>query len=129
MRRLHYLLLCVLLLAGCRPDEPVPHSTGSAPAGPDRAVAELNRQIEAFNAQRRADKGISPLDQRVSRVEYASGDATVNCFDAQGTMFLVLTRQPDGGFKGSLKTTYHELVNPERHAWGEVEVVLTLPRQ
>jgi len=99
------------------------------PAGSEGAVADLNRQIEKFNAERPGDMGITPIAQRVSRVEYAADGTAVSCFDSEGALFLVLTRQPDGSFKGSVRTEYHELPKPEGHSWGEVVAEFALPRK
>jgi hypothetical protein len=92
-------------------------------------VTELNLQIERFNANRSLipDKGISPIEQRVSRVEYEKEKDEVRCYDARGAVFLTLQRQPDGRFKGILQVKYHELVNPERHSWGTVQAEFWLP--
>jgi hypothetical protein len=124
MRRLHCFAICALLLVGCSSPEAVRQS-----AGFEGAVADLNRQIEKFNAERPGDMGITPIAQRVSRVEGASDGAAVSCFDAEGVLFLVLTRQPDGSFKGSLRTKYHELPKPDGHSWGEVVAEFTLPQK
>ena len=124
MRRLHHLAICILALTGCNTPEPA----GQA-SSPERAVVELNRQIEKFNAARPANMGIVPIAQRVSRLVYAVDQDSVSSFDESGTLFLVLTRQPDGQFKGSLKVKYHELPKPEGHSWGEVVAEFTLPEE
>jgi len=118
------LAICVLLLTGC-------YSPKSARqvAGAESAAAELNGQIEKFNAERRGDMGITPIAQRVSHVDYAPAQGTLKCFDAGGALFLVLTRQADGQFKGSLKTKYHELPKPEGHSWGEIIADFVLPQE
>jgi len=116
--------MCTLLLTGCSsPDSP--RQRGHA----GDAVADLNRQIEKFNDERPGNMGITPIAQRVSRVQYIAGRDVVNCFDRKGTLFLVLTRQPDGRFNGSVRTKYHELPKPEGHSWGEVIAEFTLPRE
>ena len=120
-RLLHHLAICALILMGCRSPK-----SASPPVG---AVADLNWQIAKFNAERPGDMGITPIAQRVSRVEYASDSSTISCFDGRGRiLFLVLTRQPDGQFKGSMRTKYHELPKPEGHSWGEVVADFSLPR-
>lgn len=65
-------------------------------------VAELNRQIEQFNAARRPDMGPFPIRQRVARMRYDSKDGTVICMDQQGEVFLTLKREADGRFRGDL---------------------------
>ena len=124
MRLLHHLAICALLLAGCHSPKSVRQV-----AGAESAVADLNRQIEKFNAERRWDMGITPIAQRVSRLEYRPARGAVNCFDGAGTLFLVLIRQPDGDFKGNLKTQYHELPKPDGHSWGEVFAEFMLPQE
>ncbi len=124
MLRLHHLAICSLLLLGCSSHEPA-----RQPAISEGPVADLNRQIEKFNAERPGDLGITPIDQRVSRIEHAADSTTVSCFDAQGVLFLVLTRQSDGSFKGSVRTKYHELPKPDGHSWGEVVAEFTLPQK
>jgi hypothetical protein len=124
MRPLRYLAACALLLTGCSSPEPARKSAHTGDA-----VADLNRQIEKFNGERPADMGITPIAQRVSRAEYVPARDIVNCFDENGALLLMLSRQPDGRFKGSLKTKYHELPKPEGHSWGEVVAEFTLPRK
>ena len=87
------------------------------------AVASLNEQIEKFNANRIPPMGVSPIDQRVSRVEYDAQRDQVTSFDQDGNVFLVLERQPDGRFKAVLEVPFHEPVDLRadgRHAWGHV---------
>jgi hypothetical protein len=124
MRLLHHLAICVLFLTGCHSPK-----SGRQVAGAESAVADLNGQIEKFNAERRGDMGITPIAQRVSHVDYAPAQGTLSCFDARGALFLVLTRQADGQFKGSLKTKYHELPKPEGHSWGEIVAEFVLPHE
>ncbi len=129
MRLLFPLIIGVLVLAGCTSSESPRHAALAQLSATSAAVTELNRQIEKFNAERPGDMGITPIAQRVSHVEYASARGTANCFDQKGTLFLVLSQQPDGPFKGSLKTAYHELPKPEGHSWGQVTAEFTLPRE
>ena len=124
MRRLHHLVICAMLLVGCSSREPA-----RPPAISEGPVADLNRQIEKYNAERPGDMGITPIGQRVSRIEHAADGTAVSCFDAQGALFLILTRQPDGSFKGSLRTKYHELPKADGHSWGEVVAEFTLPQK
>lgn len=121
MRPLQHLAICALVLTGCSSSEPV-HPTG----GTGEAVAELNRQIEKFNAERPGDMGITPIAQRVARVGYAADRDAVSAFDRSGALLLVLTRQPDDRFKGVLEVDYHQLPKPEGHSWGHVLAEFTL---
>jgi hypothetical protein len=121
MRTVPYLAVCVTLLTGCGSPE-----RARQPADTREAVADLNRQIEKFNAERPGDMGITPIAQRVLRIELTQANETVNCYDASGGLFLVLSRQPDGEFKGTLKVPYHELPKPEGHSWGHAIADFTL---
>jgi len=122
MRRiLIFLPIVVLGLVGCAPKQgPQPTATVATESREAAAIRELNAQIESFNSTRPSNKGIAPIGQRVSRVEHDPTKDEVRCFDKNGNAFLVLKRQSDRRFKGTLKVEYHELVNPVRHSWGHV---------
>jgi hypothetical protein len=126
MRNLRHFAIWTLLLAGRDSPEPRDRMAGTQHDGASDAVAERNRQIEKSNAKRPGDMGITPIAQRVSRVEYDSDRDTDHAHHGNGTSFLVVTRQPDGRFKGTLAVKFHELPKPERHAWGEVTAEFTL---
>ena len=67
--------------------------------------------------------GITPIDKRVSRVEYDSKLDQVLTFDKDGKSFLVLKREADGRFKGVVETPYHQAAfsGPDgSHSWGHV---------
>ncbi|MCX6879655.1 MAG: carboxypeptidase-like regulatory domain-containing protein, partial [Verrucomicrobia bacterium] len=95
-------------------------------------VAELNRQIEKFNAKRNGpnpDRGVFPIDQRVARIDYDGEQNIVTCLDQQGKNFLTLKRQEDGGFRGTIEVEFHELVQPDKpHRWGHVTAEFFLPK-
>jgi hypothetical protein len=115
-------------LFGCSESSPpraqLPSSESTS--APDPA-AELNKQIEQFNGARPADKGITPIHQRVSRVEYVAEQDVVRCFDQNGIAFLTLERQEDGRFMGVLQVEYHELPGPGEYSWGHVRAEFFLP--
>lgn len=87
------------------------------------AVDSLNKQIEKFNANRMPNMGVTPIDKRVSRVEYDSKLGQIATFDQDGKPFFVLKRETDGRFKGTVKTPYHQAAfsGPGgSHSWGHV---------
>jgi hypothetical protein len=108
---------------------PAPPSTSSAPApsstvaAESSAVASLNKQIEAFNADRMPDMGITPISQRVSRVKYNPERDEVTSFDESGQVFVILCRDTDRRFLGTVETPFHQLAfsGPGgEHMWGHV---------
>ncbi len=112
MHPLQAVVIALLMMAnGCSPPHP-----GQAPV----AVASLNRQIEKLNAQRIPQMGVSPIDQRVSRVKYDPRHDQVTSFDQAGKAFLVLKRQPDGRFKGVIEVPFHELRDSGSSRWGHI---------
>jgi hypothetical protein len=67
--------------------------------------------------------GVTPIDKRVSRVEYDSKLGQIATFDQDGKPFFVLKRETDGRFKGTVKTPYHQAAfsGPGgSHSWGHV---------
>lgn len=120
MNRIIASICFVALLSGCTQSLEKNHQFGQI------AVASLNKQIEDFNANRmipNPNMGISSIERRVSRVEYDSKLNQLNTFDQDGKPFMVLKREPDGGFKGVLEQPYHQLVGsgPDgSHSWGKV---------
>jgi len=109
----------VLILSGCSRPLETSRQLGQA------AVASLNKQIEEFNANRmpNSNMGVSPIERRVSRVEYDTKLNQLNTFDQDGKPFMVLKQESDGGFKGVLEQPYHQLVGsgPDgSHSWGKV---------
>ena len=123
---LRFALLLLLAMSGCtsantqhqswtqQPEEP---SADAALA--EHPVANLNRQIERFNAERPRDMGVFPIAERVSRVEHLAAQDIVKCFDQNGSAFLTLKRQEDGTFKGVLEVKFHEPFTPEKgSSWG-----------
>src|SRR6185369_16822233 len=91
--------LCLLFLAitGCVTTTS-PKTAGATSA----AATSLNQQIETFNTAKRAELGTVPINRRVSRVAYDRLTDTVIGYDMAGEQFLVLHRQRDGRFKGTL---------------------------
>ncbi len=122
MRQLSTIIMLLILLSGCTPERNGERSAGGF--GESDAITSLNRQIEKFNAERKpGTMGISPIDQRVSRVRHDPKLDQVTCFSKHGKVFLVLKREPDGRFKGVLEVPYHQLVGtgPDgSHSWGHV---------
>lgn len=117
------IIVCVLMgfILGCRQSsaekdaKPVPATTD--------AVASLNKQIDEFNASRMPNMGVTPIDKRVSRVEFDPKSDEVTAFDQDDTTFLVLKMESSGRFKGILKQPYHQLVGsgPDgSHSWGHI---------
>jgi len=108
---------CILsVLCGCAKLPVHSHKNDSS------VIYSLNRQIEEFNANRMPNRGVSPIDKRVSRVEYDPKLDQLATFDQEGKLFLVLKRD-DGRFKGVLAQPYHELAfsGPDgSHSWGRV---------
>ena len=96
-------------------------------------VDSLNRQIAAFNGRRGStNEGISPIEQRVARVEYDQKQNRATAFSTDGKVFLVLKRGPDGRFKGILQVPYHEAAGSGAdgsHSWGTVEAIFFLGRK
>jgi hypothetical protein len=87
------------------------------------AVDSLNKQIDEFNASRMPNMGVTPIDKRVSRVEFNPNSNSVTAFHQDNTTFLILKRETDGSFKGILKQPYHQLVGsgPDgSHSWGHI---------
>jgi hypothetical protein len=88
------------------------------------AIASINKQIEKFNAEKTPSRmGITPIDQRVHRIEHHPKPGHVECFDKSGQKFLVLKRQPDGRYKGTMQVEYHEAAfsgPDDSHSWGHV---------
>jgi len=109
-----------LMSNGVRFEVPESVGGGEEKKGAEQAIRELNRQIESFNSIRPQNMGVSPIDQRISRVEHNPEKREIRCFDKNGNLFLVLRKQPNGRFKGTLKIEYHELVKPDGHSWGHV---------
>ena len=98
-------------------------------AGTD-PVAELNRQIEKFNATRQPDQGTFPIKQRVARVEYDSKEDTATCLDQQGNAFLTLKRGEGGRFRGRIQVEVRETVLPSAdRRWGHATVEFLLLRE
>ena len=65
--------------------------------------------------------GVTPIDKRVSRVEFNAKLDQVTAFDQDDKSFFVLNREPDGRFKGVIKQSYHQLdgSGPDgSHSWG-----------
>jgi hypothetical protein len=90
-------------------------------------IADLNKQIERFNAERPGDAGITPIDQRVSRVAYDAKPDIISCFDQNEKVFLTLQRQKNRRFKGELEVEFHEAPKPEGHEWGTIIAEFFLP--
>ena len=122
MRQVSMIMTLLVLLSGCTPARDMKQP--AAGFGESEAITSLNRQIEKFNAERKpGTMGISPIDQRVSRVRHDPKLGQVACFSKDGKVFLVLKREPDGRFKGVLEVPYHQLVGsgPDgSHSWGHV---------
>jgi len=99
VRGLKTVPLCVLFLAitGCVTTTS-PKTAGATSA----AATSLNQQIETFNSAKRAELGTVPINRRVSRVAYDRLNDTVIGYDTVGEQFLVLHRERDGRFKGTL---------------------------
>jgi hypothetical protein len=133
----------MIAVAGCTPRraaeesaKPVAESASRPPAEaktanpgaprPHGPIADLNAQIERFNGERPGQMGISPIEQRVARIERDRD--TVTCFDSQGTAFLTLKQQGDGRFAVTLEIPFHELPKPEGHRWGHVLAEFSLPK-
>ena len=114
--------MLLIFLSGCTTVRNVDQSAGRL--GESDAIVALNKQIEKFNAERiPSTMGISPIDQRVSRVRHDPKLDQVTSFSKSGKVFLVLKREPDGRFKGILEVPYHQLVGSEpdgSHSWGHV---------
>jgi hypothetical protein len=67
--------------------------------------------------------GVTPIDKRVSRVEFDAKLDQVTAFDQDDKSFFVLNREPHGRFKGVIKQPYHQLVGsgPDgSHSWGHM---------
>jgi len=127
MRHLYCVVICLLIFAGCISHKPASHTAGSESTVSFDAVAELNRQIDKFNAGRPGVMGITPITQRVSRVEYSSDRDALSSFDQSGNLFLILKRQRDSSFKGTLKVKFEKWAKPDSHLWGEVAADFMLP--
>jgi hypothetical protein len=87
------------------------------------AIASLNKQIDDFNSSREPNRGISPISQRVYKVYYDSAKDKITCSGQDGNSFLVLKREPDGRFKGTISIIFHELAfsRPDgSHKRGEI---------
>ncbi|MBU1239279.1 hypothetical protein KKF84_12875 [Myxococcota bacterium] len=129
MYRTYLLLICVMCIGcmGTSPDVSVEKTNAK-----QSAVDSLNRQIAVFNRRRGpANQGISPIEQRVARVEYDHKRNRVTAFTTDGKAFLVLKRGPDGRLKGILQVPYHEAAGSGAdgsHSWGTVEAVFFLER-
>ncbi len=131
MRPLSVALVLLSLLSGCvtTPDQ----KQLSDALAESAAVVSLNQQIEEFNAKRTPGReGITPIAQRVTRVEHDKKLDQVVCFDENEQKFLVLKREPDGTFKGILEVNYHEAAfsGPGgSHSWGHVLVEFYLRKE
>jgi len=124
MKRVISIFVLILFFGCALQSEPVPQVNRAA-------VDSLNEQIEQFNAMHQSDWGVSPIDQRVSRVELDASLGQVVTFDRKGKRFLVLKRQPDGRYKAVLEQPYHQLVGsgPDGdHSWGHILVEFFLEK-
>ncbi len=120
MSTFHIVLVFTILFFGC---DSVLDQRDSAVTAGAAAVSSLNKQIEEFNTDRPPPMGITPISQRVSRVEHHGANDEILCFDQTGNVFLVMKREADGRFKGIVETPYHEAAfsGPgESHSWGYV---------
>jgi len=121
MNKLSTVLVILALLSGCSTEPDVPPSDVSTESA---AIVSLNEQIEQFNAERPpGNTGISPIDRRVLRIEREPTLDQLACFDKDGKPFLILKREPDGRFEGTLEVEFHELPGsgPDgSHSWGHV---------
>jgi hypothetical protein len=111
------------------PEVNIPAKGGTGGLDP---VANLNRQIEKFNAERNGSNpnmGVSPINQRVARIDYDGKQGIATCLDQQGERVLTLKRQEDGNFRGTIEVEYHQLVQPGKpHSWGHVTPEFLLPK-
>jgi hypothetical protein len=115
---------------GPRPAKPASASTVAPPVQVAKALgpaAALNTQIDEFNANRPRQMGVSPIEKRVSRVEYDGEEDALKCFDDTNDGFLTLKRQPDGQFGGTLQVKFHEPAEGDKWRWGHVIATFTLP--
>ncbi len=121
MKTIPAFFLILALLAGCSTE---PAVQAPAPSAESVAIDSLNEQIEKFNAEDRpGNMGVSPIDQRAARIEHDPKLDQLTCFDKDDKPLLVLNREPDGRFKGTLEVEYHELVGsgPDgSHSWGHI---------
>jgi hypothetical protein len=131
MKQLSTIMMVLILLSGCITVRNVDQSCNGL--GESDAITALNKQIEKFNAERTpSTMGISPIDQRVSRVRHDPKLDQVTSFSKDGKEFLVLKREPDGRFKGVLEVSYHQLVGsgPDgSHSWGHFLVEFYLKKE
>ena len=122
IKQLSIIITLLIVISGCATVRNVEQSAVN-PEESD-AITALNKQIEAFNAERTpSTMGISPIDQRVARVRYNSKLDQVTSLTESGKVLLVLKREPDGRFKGILEVPYHQFVGSEpdgSHTWGHV---------
>jgi len=105
-------ILLVVLLLGCARQVVEQRSY-------PRAIRTINDQIARFNADRQPSMGISPIEQRASRIEKAPDGKSLICYDQAGTPSLTLKPDPGGVYVGEIRTPFHELPSPEGHRWGE----------
>lgn len=122
IKQLSIIITLLIFLFGCATVRNVNQSAVSTEDSD--AITALNKQIEKFNTERTpSTMGISPIEQRVARVEYNAKLDQVTSFTESGKVLLVLKRKPDGRFKGILEVPYHQLVGSESdgsHTWGHV---------
>lgn len=119
------IVLLVILCSACAQPPAQPQQISST------AADSLNQQIAKFNANRDGTMGISPIEKRVSRVDYSAESDQVTTFDQHGNPFIVLKKGPDGRFKGVLEQPYHRLATsgPDgSHSWGHVLVEFFLEK-
>jgi len=120
MKQLSAVLAIIALSIGCSRETNMPSPD---PLPQSAAVDSLNEQIEKFNEDRPGNMGVSPIDSRVARIEYDAKLDQLACFDKDGEQFLVLKREPDGRYKGTIEVEFHELVGTgpdDSHSWGTV---------
>ncbi len=88
------------------------------------AITSLDTQIEKFNADTiDSEMGIVPIRQRVEHIAHDSALDQVMCSDNDGVTFLVLKRETDGRFKGTMEVEFHQPAcsGPDGgHSWGHV---------
>jgi hypothetical protein len=117
------LLVFLCLLTGCTATSP---GTAGAASG---AAVSINKQIESFNATKRVEQGLVAIDRRVGRVSYDRLSDKVICYDTQGEQFLVLHRQRDGRYKGTLHVPYETWPRSDgSHSSGTMAVDFYLAR-
>lgn len=97
MRWIRYFAFCALLFVGCGAPDSVRHLIDS-----DQVVIELNRQLENLNSD--GEMSFAPILPRVATADVSSNGKTICCYDANGSLLLVLIWFPNNTLRGTVFT-------------------------